>query len=176
MELNNHPQKQSKAGYEYLITYKQSCEIERLTDRFCEVYLNPFKDRRYIEQMNSSARSMPRNIVEGYTRLGLKDYIEFLSFARASGEELLKDYQRLRDKREIRDRREIGVKRENYFSEKTLPFNPSNPFIPLNYLINLVSRTNYLLDRQISSLEKKFISEGGYTEKLALKRREHRGF
>lgn len=97
MSLENNKQSK-KAGYEYLITYKQSVEIEKLTDKFCELYLNKFTDRRYIEQMNSSARSMPRNIVEGYTRLGLKDYIEFLSFARASGEELLKDYERLREK------------------------------------------------------------------------------
>lgn len=169
----------SKPGYEYLITYQQSIEIERLTDKFCQIYLDQYKDRRYIEQMNSSARSMPRNIVEGYTRLGLKDYIEFLSFARASGEELLKDLERLREKWGIRNRREtrkIEDERENQFSEKNLPFNPSDSYIPCVYLISLVARTNYLLDRQIASLEKKFIQEGGYSENLANKRRNFRGF
>lgn len=114
MSLENNKQSK-KVGYEYLITYKQSVEIEKLTDKFCEVHLDKYRNRRYIEQMNSSARSMPRNIVEGYTRLGLKDYIEFLSFARASEEELLKDYERLAEKwglAEIRDIRKTRDKRE----------------------------------------------------------------
>lgn len=162
----------SKPSYEYLLTYQQSAEIERLTDKFCQIYLNSAKDRRYIEQMNSSARSMPRNITEGNIRLGLKDYIEFLSFARASGEELLKDYQRLAEKWDIRETRGIG----QVYTESNLPFIPYNPSIPLTYLISLVARTNYLLDKQIASLENKFILEGGYSENLAKKRRQFRGF
>lgn len=164
-----------KAGYEYLLTYQQSTEIEWLVDQFCEAYLEPLKNRRLIAHMVDCGRSMARNIAEGYTRLGLKDYIEFLSFSRASGEELLKDLQRLAEKWMIKiergkwERGDKGVKRE-------IPFDPLNPSIPLNYIINLVTRTNYLLDRQIESLEQKFIQEGGYTESLAKKRREFRGY
>lgn len=167
-----------KPGYEYLLSYKLTVEIERLTEIFCKTYLDQYKDRRYIEQMNSSARSMPRNIVEGYKRLGLKDYIEFLSFSRASGEELLKDFERLAERWKIKTNREIWENREKWErnGKFEIPFPPINPIIPINFLISLIFVTNYLLDRQISSLEKKFIQEGGYSENLAKKRREFRGF
>jgi four helix bundle suffix protein len=46
------------------------------------------------------------------------------------------------------------------------PLSPLDPFILVNHLANLIRRTNYLLDRQIKSLEYKFTHEGGYTEKL----------
>ena len=52
--------------------------------------------------------------------------------------------------------------------------NPFNPFIPVNHLVNLIRRTTYLLDRQMQALERKFIQEGGYTEKLFHRRLSHR--
>ena len=94
--------KNKKVGYEYLITYQQSVEIERITDKFCDIYLADYEFRRFRAHLRDSARSMARNIVEGYARVGLKDYIEFLSFSRASGEELLKDLERLAERWEIR--------------------------------------------------------------------------
>jgi len=42
--------------------------------------------------MNSSARSYKQNQAEGALRNSVKALIEFLGFARASGEELLEDY------------------------------------------------------------------------------------
>ena len=144
--MNNN---RSKPGYEYLLTYQCSVEIERLTDVFCQAYLNPYHDHRYIDHMNSSARSMARNIVEGYKRLGLKDYIEFLSFSRGSGEELLKDYQRLAEKWEITENREIWEIRKNWELQPyvfNIPFLPDHPNLPLNFLLSLVNITNYLLE------------------------------
>lgn len=168
-------QKGDKPGYEYLIAYQQSLAIEELVDRFCEVYWRRINSRRRTEHMTDSARSMAQNIAEGYTRKGLKDYIDFVSFSRASGEELLKDLFRLAKKWGVevkRETRDQGVKGE----KRAIPFDPSNPSIPISYLINLVKRTNYLIDRLHASLEQKFIKEGGYTEKLAKKRREFRGY
>lgn len=64
------------------------------------------------------------------------------------------------------------------YSFPSLPSKPSPPSspssYPLNYLIDLVIRTNYLLDRQKKSLEEKFIKEGGYTEALFRKRVSYR--
>jgi len=37
----------------------------------------------------------------------------------------------------------------------------------------LIHQTNYLLDQQLRQLEERFLSEGGFTERLYLKRREH---
>ena len=43
-----------------------------------------------------------------------------------------------------------------------------------NTLICLIHQANYLLDRQIAALEKEFIHEGGYSERLAAARLEAR--
>jgi four helix bundle suffix protein len=44
-----------------------------------------------------------------------------------------------------------------------------------NAIICLIHQANYLLDRQIAGLERQFIQEGGYTERLAAARIEERG-
>lgn len=145
----------SKAGYEYLLTYKLAVEVERLTDIFCENYVSEYRYRRLRAHMEDSARSMPRNIVEGYSRVGLKDYIEFLSFSRASGEELLKDYHKLANRWQIKLNRGHWDNRGNWETSKNfynIPIHPINPILPINFLISLVSVTNYLLDKQIYSL------------------------
>lgn len=67
------------------------------------------------------------------------------------------------------------VKRETKrYQLPSIPSQPSNPSFPLNYLIDLIIRTNYLLDRQKKSLEEKFVQEGGYTEALFRKRLDFR--
>jgi restriction system protein len=93
-----------------------------------------------------------------------------LGVTRGSFEEFLEDYRDFARTRgiRIRDKWDKGGKRDEKgkFLLPLSPFSPLNPFIPVNYMVNLIRRTNYLLDRQIASLEKKFIEEGGYTEKL----------
>lgn len=128
--------------------------------------------------MVQAARSCKQNIVEGYMEKSTKSYIKLLGVARASLEELLedfKDYSRGHNI-ELRDKWEKRGKREN--TGKYLlpldPIHPLDPFIPVNYMVNLIRRTTYLLDRQIGALEKKFVTEGGYTEKLFQKRLAYR--
>lgn len=43
-----------------------------------------------------------------------------------------------------------------------------------NAIICLIHQANYLLDRQLQSLEKSFLTDGGYTENLFKKRLKHR--
>jgi restriction system protein len=42
----------------------------------------------------------------------------------------------------------------------------SPPEIAANAAICLIHQTNYLLDQQLRALEKEFLKEGGFTEKL----------
>ena len=44
----------------------------------------------------------------------------------------------------------------------------------VNYLIDLLTRSGYLLDKQINAVEEKHQKEGGYREKLLRKRLEYR--
>ena len=48
------------------------------------------------------------------------------------------------------------------------------PAVVANAVICLIHQANYLLDRQIAGLERQFIHEGGYSERLAAARIEER--
>lgn len=107
-----------------------------------------------------------------------KSYIKLLGVARASLEELLEDFKDYSRGHEVllRDKWDKGGKRENtgkYFLPLS-PLHPLDPFVPVNYMVNLIRRTTYLLDRQVAALERKFVTEGGYTEKLFRKRLAYR--
>lgn len=166
----------SKPGYEYLITYQNAMAIFDETSQFCERFID--KRSRTYDQMIQAARSSKQCIPEGYMQKSLKGYIKLLGVTRGSYEELLQDYYDFARNRGIavRDKWDKGEKRDNV-GKYLLPLDPLapfNPFIPVNHLINLIRRTNYLLDRQIKALEEKFVNEGGYTEKLFRKRLDNR--
>ena len=42
----------------------------------------------------------------------------------------------------------------------------ASPEIAANAMLCLIHQTNFLLDQQLRQLEKKFLGEGGFTEKL----------
>ena len=78
-------------GYKVLRTYQQGEEIYELVKKFTAQFLHPIADSRLIGHMNDSARSIPRNIAEGYGRNNTKQYCEFLGFSFGSLLELLED-------------------------------------------------------------------------------------
>ena len=55
-----------------------------------------------------------------------------------------------------------------------LPVLPENPEKATNFLLTLLHIETFLLSKQIKSAENKFLSGGGYTEKLYNKRIEFR--
>lgn len=124
--------------------------------------------------MIQAGRSGKQCIAEGYLQRSLKGYIKLLGVTRGSFEELLQDYLDFARHHQIivGEKWGKGVKRDKYgkYILALDPLNPLNLFIPVNFMANLIRRTNYLLDRQISSLEEKFVREGGYTEKLFQRR------
>lgn len=83
-------------GYRALRTWQQANEILELTEKFI-VTLPPrhpktgqlLKDIK--DHMSRSARSLVRNIEEGYSRTSTKEYISFLGFSLGSLEELIGD-------------------------------------------------------------------------------------
>jgi four helix bundle protein len=78
-------------GYKVLRTYQQGEEIYQMVKSCTAMFLHPVKDSRLISHMNDSARSVPRNIAEGYGRNNTKQYYEFLGFSFGSLLELLED-------------------------------------------------------------------------------------
>lgn len=169
-------------GYKYLKTYQLATVIYDLTVRFCHRYLG--EERRMREQMIQAARSGKQNIAEGYLEKSLKMYIKLLGVSRGSLGELLEDFEDFARQRGIpvwpkeRVIRAIWEIREIWGR-----LSPDNPYIPnlpenlevaVNLLLTLTNQTNYLLDRQIASLEEKFIREGGWSENLFKRRLDRR--
>ena len=57
------------------------------------------------------------------------------------------------------------ARNRSYMTYKTY-FEKQEPGIAANAAICLIHQTNYLLDQQLRALEKEFLKEGGFTEKL----------
>ena len=138
---------------------------------------------RIREQMIHAGRSGRQNIAEGYEEKSLQSYIKLLGVADASLEELFLDYQDYLRQRKLplwgKEDSRVRVFREFrvvWVDENTLntPNLPNNPIEAANLLITLISLNTFLLDKQIKSLEEKFVTEGGYRENLFKKRMDYR--
>ena len=51
----------------------------------------------------------------------------------------------------------------------------ASPEVAANTIVCLIHQTNYLLDQQLRQLEKAFLQEGGFTERLYQARFRSRG-
>jgi restriction system protein len=177
----------TQAGYEYLLAYKITVPIYDYTVIFCKRWIPKYS--RTYDQMEQASRSGTANVAEGYMEASLKGYIYLTGVARASQEELLKDYLAFARQNKIaiwtkekfaEEIREIEVIWEILKNNPTLPNSPNFPDLPydlekaINLMITLINQANYLLDKLISSLQEKHTKEGGFTENLYRKRIEYR--
>lgn len=168
----------SYGGYKKLVSYQNATIVYDFTIQFCKRYIDRFSRTR--DQMEQAARSGKQNIAEAslISATSQKSELKLLGVARASLEELLADYEDFlrqrdldvwdKDSREAREVRALAYKSNR--SHKTYKTYILDPEKAANCLVCLINQTNFLLDRQISAVEKIFIEEGGYTEKLFQKR------
>lgn len=178
--------KKTYGGYQNLKSYQTTTLIYDLTVKFCQTYMTYGSNRSYrmTDQMIQAARSGRQNIAEGSlaSAVSKKTEIKLVGVARASLEELLLDYQDFLRQRgfpiwEKEDPRAKAVRALAYKSNKsyeTYKSYLSNPESAANCLICLIYQATYLLDKQLASLEKTFIEEGGYSESLLKRRLERR--
>jgi len=137
-----------------------------------------------IDQMVQAARSGRQNIAEGSkaSATSKKTEIKLLNVARASLEELLLDYEDFLRQKGLKlwekdSPKANAVRALAYKSDRSCETYKSyleSPETAANCLICLINQANYLLDRQLASVEKEFLTKGGYTEKLFKARRENR--
>lgn len=173
-------------GYKNLLVYRLATIIFDLTLEFCKLFIQ--KTSRTFDQIVQAVRSGKQNIVEGSLEKSLKSYIKLVGVARASFEELLEDLKDfLRTKKlMLWDKNDPRVKEIRLIRISNSPNSANSPNLPnlanwtntperfANLLITLIHLETYLLDQLLRSLEKKFITEGGYTENLFKKRLEYR--
>lgn len=169
-------------GYRRLLSYQTTTIIYDLTVEFVSRYIDKFSRTR--DQMVQAARSGRQNIAEGSQASGTskKTEIKLVGVARASLEELLIDYEdflrqaglKLWDKNsaEVKEIRALSYKTNRTY--ETYKSYLKSPEEAANMIICLIHQANYLLDKQLSALEKAFIEEGGYNESLFKARVKYR--
>ena len=173
--------------YRNLESYRNAVLIYDATCDFCTLFLR--KGDRTIDQMVQAARSGKQNIIEGCEASGTstETEIKLVGVARASFEELLEDYRdylrthqlvmwKKEDERITSIRQFVRQKNNKTYRTYKTYFHLSGetPEFFCNLLITLIHQTNYLLDRQLRSLEKSFVDKGGLRERMYRARTTHR--
>jgi four helix bundle suffix protein len=164
-------------GYRELKSYQMAEIIHDATVVFCDRFIE--KRSRTNDQMVQAARSGKQNIAEGSMASGTskKTELKLMGVARASLEELLVDYQDyLRQHglplwgkehhRAVEVRKLCYAENRSYVTYKAYFEAPASAETSANALVCLIHQANYLLDQQLRALEKEFLEEGGFTERL----------
>src|SRR5436305_5476666 len=172
-------------GYRELRSFQVATIVYDATVSFCDRFLD--KRSRTVDQMVQAARSGRQNIAEGSraSTISSNTELRLVNVARASLDELLLDYEdflRQRGKRqwgkndrEARAVRAVGRERSPVPATAYSPWlSHADPAVVANAVICLIHQANYLLDQQISALERDFVQEGGYSEQLAAARMAER--
>ena len=133
--------------------------------------------------MVQAARSGRQNIAEGSQASGTskKTELKLVGVARASLEELLLDYEDFLRQRGLLlwnknhptaqvVRRLAYEKNRSYMTYRPY-IEEALPDVAANTIICLIHQTNYLLDQQLRQLERAFLEEGGFTERLYRERK-----
>lgn len=182
-------------GYRKLRSYKVAEAVYDATVVFCRRFLP--QDRRMSDQMIQAARSGVRNISEGSgaAATSAKTEMKLTNVARASlGDELLRDYESFlrqnglrlwpRDSTEARAMRRrlaedraaelpharAGVVRLTGLAGLSDFVSKAEPEVAANTMVCAVHQATYLLGRQVAAQERRFLDEGGFTERLYKRR------
>lgn len=173
-------------GYRRLRTFQTATIIYDATVSFCRRFVD--SRSRTNDQMIQAARSGRQNIAEGSRASAVSSQTELrlVNVARASLDELLLDFedflrqnglpQWTKNDPQARSVRNAGRAGGNPYGREPYAawLSGDDPAVVANAMICLIHQANYLLDRQISSLERRFIEDGGYTERLAAERIKQR--
>ncbi len=162
-------------GFRNLKSYQMAEIVYDATVVFCDRFIN--RRSRTHDQMVQAARSGKQNIAEGCMASGTskKTELKLIGVARASLEELLLDYQDFLRQRGLplwsKDhpisqaiRRIAYQENRSYRTYRT--YVEDSGEVAANTIICLTHQANYLLDQQLRQLEKQFLNEGGFTERL----------
>lgn len=175
----------SRRDYQTLLSFQKAEVVYDITFRFAHRYLG--KRDRTVDQMIQSARSGKKNILEGSKAAVTSKEMEIklTGVARASLEELLddfRDYLRARDlvvwekdSKEAQYVRKLGRKSPQSYEVYREFVETRPPEVVANIAICLIHQTNYLLDRQLRTLETEFLKNGGLRERMTKARLEYRG-
>jgi four helix bundle suffix protein len=180
-------------GYRKLKSFQMAELCFDVTVRFCKRCVD--RRRRTRDQMVQAARSGTQNIVEGSAASGTskKTALKLTDTARFSLEELRRDYRdylrqrRLKEwsyseplRQELIDARCASAEEVAQWVREVrsrLGHNGRRPTyseIAANAALVLIAVACSLLDRQLASLRKRFLEDGGFTERMYRMRSQRR--
>jgi four helix bundle suffix protein len=176
-------------GYRKLRSFQCAQTVYDATVIFCERFVEKYSRTR--DQMIQAARSGVQNIAEGSmaSATSKKTELKLTSVARASLEELLLDYEDFLRQRGLRiwgknspEALSVRKRYQAVESDKSDGSDKSDPYhiktvaaeTAANTMLCLINQASFLLGRQLQQLERSFLSEGGFTERLYRQRQEAR--
>lgn len=163
-------------GYRQLKSFQHAELVYDATVSFCDRFID--RRSRTHDQMVQAARSGRQNIAEGSQASGTskKFELKLIGVARASLEELLLDCEDFLRQRGLmlwgknhpaaQEVRHLAYKENRSYMTYRPYIEDSSSEVAANTLICLIHQTNYLLDQQLRQLEKAFLKDGGFTERL----------
>ena len=163
-------------GYRQLKSFQHAELVYDATVKFCDRFID--QRSRTHDQMVQAARSGRQNIAEESQASGTskKFELKLVSVARASLEELLLDYEDFLRQRGLtlwgknhptaQIVRRLAYEKHRTYTTYRPYIEESPPEVAANTLVCLIHQTNYLLDQQLRELERAFLREGGFTERL----------
>lgn len=180
-------------GYRKLKSFQMAELCFDVTVRFCERYVD--KRSRTHDQMVQAARSGTQNIVEGSAASGTSKRIELklTDTARFSLEELKRDYRDYLRQRRLKEWSYSEPLRQELIDARCASADevaqwvrevrarlgpngrrPTHAEIAANAALVLIAVARSLLERQLASLAKSFLDEGGFTERMYRLRSQRR--
>lgn len=173
----------SQGDHRNLICYCKAELIYDITYHFAHSAFN--RGDRTIDQMVQAARSGKQNIIEGNADINtsIEMGIKLINVSKASFKELLADYEDYlrvngfeiwaKTSEKYEAMRRLGKTDDNL---RILELAKSRPLDTVaNMAIILLHQEDYLLHKLLLSLSDKFLSEGGFKERMHRMRIEHRG-
>jgi restriction system protein len=163
-------------GYRDLQSYRMAEIVYDATVVFCDRFID--RRSRTHDQMLQAGRSGKQNIAEGSMASGTskKTELKLMRVARASLEELLLDFQDFlrqkgltlwgKDHPQAQAIRKLAWAKDRSYTTYRTYLEASRSEVAANTMVCLIHQTNYLLDQQLRALEKTFLEEGGFTERL----------
>ncbi|MCG2686128.1 four helix bundle protein, partial [Candidatus Parcubacteria bacterium] len=188
------PQSRSGRTYYYSAVFRNAAVLRLLTKKVTQDLRKRRKEpgepswvySRIIDQMDSETRSIVANIREGYGRPTTVEYVQFLGYSKGSLEEFRGDITDLNDDGILKS--VPGSSLESIGIRLTPPKNPPNPSydhleevkriirelrgeeLTFEIFMELVNKTDYLLQHTVEGLRGKIIAEEKKKLKQGLER------
>ena len=165
-----------RGDFKTLLTYRKAKIIYDLTFLFAHAHLG--KGDRTVDQMIQAARSGKQNIAEASaaSTTSAETEIKLTNVAKASLIELRIDYEDFLRVRQLR-LWEKNSKEATYLRTKSRDASLTSawyvgiaksrpPETVANICLCLLHQADYLLQRQLEALEKMFLTQGGFKERM----------